>query len=326
VNNFPLLDNWEIILEQFTSVILSSGRSAVELSLLILLPIMILMLSLMRGFEAMGWLGRIVNLSTPILRPFGLNGLGVFAVAQVSFVSFAAPLATLAIMVRNGCSDRHIAATLAAVLVLAQGNVTFPMAAAGLNSGVTLLIAMLGGLTASAATWYLFGRGLSAEQSDNSASAPLAETDLSKNPLIIIRNAGKDAWDISMAALPMLVISLVVVNLLRLSGLVDELQTLASPLFEAIGYPAETLLLVFTKYIAGGTAMMGIAMEQLQNQALTVRDINLLAGTLCNSLDVAGVAIMMSAGKRMTKVVWPAILGACVGVLLRTFIHSYLYL
>ncbi|MCD8532199.1 MAG: hypothetical protein LRY66_12810, partial [Saccharospirillaceae bacterium] len=107
-------------MDQIATTILSSGRSAVELALFILLPIMIVMLSIMRWLEARGLLHRIVNAVSPLLRPFGLTGLGVFALIQVSMVSFAAPIATLAIMARNGSSPRHIAATLAMVLALAQ--------------------------------------------------------------------------------------------------------------------------------------------------------------------------------------------------------------
>ncbi|MGB1092883.1 MAG: nucleoside recognition domain-containing protein, partial [Oceanobacter sp.] len=131
----PTFANNQTDMDQISTVILSSGRSAVELALFILLPIMIVMLSLMRWMESVGWLTQVVRFATPALRPFGLNGLGVFAVTQVLFVSFAAPMATLAIMAKNGCSPRHIAATLAIILALAQGNVTFPMSAVGLDIG-----------------------------------------------------------------------------------------------------------------------------------------------------------------------------------------------
>lgn len=315
-------------MDQISHVILTSGRSAVELALFILLPIMIVMLSMMRWMESMGWLNLIVRFATPALRPFGLNGLGVFAATQVMFVSFAAPMATLAIMAKNGCSARHIAATLAMVLALSQGNVTFPMSAVGLDAGVTLLIALVGGLIASACTWYIFARHLPAsDEAPATESLPDEDTETSgKGLLTVIRTAGKDAWDIAMASLPMLVVSLVVVNLVRLTGVIDWLQVLSAPLMEGVGYPAETLLLVITKYVAGGTAMMGVAMEQLNAGAITPHDINLLSGLLNSPMDVAGVAILTSVGRKISSVAGPAILGAIVGILIRTLLHSFMYL
>ena len=96
-------------------IILKAGRSAVELSLFVLLPVMVVMLSLMRLLEARGALDWLVARISPLLRPFGLTGLGVFAALQINFVSFAAPMATLTMMEQRGTSDRHLAATLAMV-------------------------------------------------------------------------------------------------------------------------------------------------------------------------------------------------------------------
>ena len=82
-------------MEILVDVILKAGRSAVELSLFILLPVMVVMLSLMRLLEAKGVLDWLVTKLAPLLKPFGLTGLGVFASLQISFVSFAGPIATL---------------------------------------------------------------------------------------------------------------------------------------------------------------------------------------------------------------------------------------
>ena len=104
-------------MEIIVDVILKAGRSAVELSLFILLPVMVVMLSLMRLLEAKGVLDWLVAKLAPLLKPFGLTGLGVFAALQINFVSFAAPIATLTMMDQRGASGRHIAATLAMVTV-----------------------------------------------------------------------------------------------------------------------------------------------------------------------------------------------------------------
>ena len=68
-------------------VILRAGRSAVELSFFILLPVMIVMISLMRLLEARGVLDWVVARLTPALRPLGLTGLGGFAALSAPGVS-----------------------------------------------------------------------------------------------------------------------------------------------------------------------------------------------------------------------------------------------
>src|SRR5574340_459363 len=98
-------------MELLTDIILRAGRSAVELALFVLLPIMIVMLALMRLLEARGVLDKVVARLAPLLAPAGLTGLGVFAALQINFVSFAAPVATLAMMEqreigRASCRER----------------------------------------------------------------------------------------------------------------------------------------------------------------------------------------------------------------------------
>ena len=145
-------------MEILVDVILKAGRSAVELSLFILLPVMVVMLSLMRLLEAKGVLDWLVTKLAPLLKPFGLTGLGVFASLQISFVSFAGPIATLTMMDQRGASERHIAATLAMVMAMAQANVVFPMVAMGLNFGRVLSLSLLGGLVAASVRCARTGR------------------------------------------------------------------------------------------------------------------------------------------------------------------------
>ncbi|MFC3680146.1 nucleoside recognition domain-containing protein [Bacterioplanoides pacificum] len=310
-------------MDQIATLVLQSGRSAVELALFILLPIMIIMLSLMRWLEARGWLQRIVTLLTPVLRPFGLTGMGVFAMIQVLMVSFAAPIATLAMMARGGASDRHIAATFAMVLALAQANVVFPMAAVGLNIPATMLIALGGGLLAAAACYYGFGRQLNNEEQLGESLTD--DQNRGGDLLAVIRKAGQDAWDIAMGALPLLVVALVAVKLFTLSGAIQWLEQLTTPVLAGLGYPGETLLLGITKYVAGGTAMMGLAVEAFNAGQLSSQEINLLAGLLLFPLDVAGVAILIAAGKRVAAVVRPAIYGALIGISFRILMHWLMF-
>ncbi|MDK9724555.1 MAG: nucleoside recognition domain-containing protein [Sterolibacteriaceae bacterium MAG5] len=303
-------------------VILKAGRSAVELSLFVLLPVMVVMLSLMRLLEAKGALDWLVARLAPLLRPVGLTGLGVFAAVQINFVSFAAPVATLAMMEQRGTSSRHLAATLAMVMAMAQANAVFPLAALGLKFGPVLLFSLLGGLVAAAATYYVFGRGLDAAEQplDESLHHPVAED--AKGVLDTINRAGAEAFKIAIGAIPMLVLSLVVVTALRSGGAIDTLTQLLAPAMAALNLDTGLILPTLTKYLAGGTAMMGVMDEMLKQGTATTALLNQSAGFLIHPLDIPGVAVLISAGRRVAAVWRPAALGACVGILVRTLGHA----
>ena len=89
-------------------IVIASGKSSVDIALYTLLPVMVVMLCLMKVLEAMGVMAIIVKMLTPVLKPFGLTGMSTFAMVQMNLISFAAPLATLAIMLSRGVSDRHL--------------------------------------------------------------------------------------------------------------------------------------------------------------------------------------------------------------------------
>ena len=308
-------------MEILIDIILKAGRSAVELSLFVLLPVMVVMLSLMRLLEARGVLDWLVVKLAPALKPLGLTGLGVFAALQINFVSFAAPMATLTMMEQRGASDRHIAATLAMVFAMAQANAVFPMISMGLHLGTTLLYSLLGGLLAAAATYYIFGRHLSAEEAvlDETLPHPLAES--GKGILDVINRAGAEAFRIAVGAIPMLVLSLVVVTALRTSGTIDSLTRLLSPLLTAASIDSALILPTLTKYLGGGTAMMGVMDEMRRAGQVSVELLNASAGFLISPFDLPGVAVLISAGRRVAAVWKPAALGACVGIAGRTLGH-----
>lgn len=312
-------------MEILVDIILKAGRSAVELSLFVLLPVMVVMLALMRILEARGVVDRLVAWLAPLLRPFGLTGLGVFAALQINFVSFAAPLATLTMMEQRGASDRHLAATLAMVFAMTQANTSFPMVTMGLHLGPTLLFSLLGGLMAAAATYYLLGRHLSATE------APMDETlqhRVAKDPkgvLDVINHAGAEAFKIAVGAIPMLVLSLVVVTALRQFGAIDLLTRGLTPLLVLLGIDPALILPTLTKYLAGGTAMMGVMDEMLRNGQASAALLNASTGFLIHPFDVPGVAVLISAGPRVARVWKVAALGACVGIGARTLGHALLY-
>jgi spore maturation protein SpmB len=309
-------------MEILIDVILKAGRSAVELSLFILLPVMVVMLSLMRLLEAKGVLDWLVAKLAPALKPFGLTGLGVFAALQINFVSFAAPVATLTMMDQRGASDRHLAATLAMVMAMAQANVVFPMTAMGLQFASTLLFSLLGGLVAAAATYYGFGRRLSAEEKlvDETLHHPLAEN--AKGVLDVINRAGAEAFKIAVGAIPMLVLSLTVIMGLRAGGAIDALKQALSPLMGLLQLDTALILPTLTKFLAGGTAMMGVMDEMLRKGQISTLLLNQSAGFLISPLDIPGIAVLISASRRVAGVWRPAALGACAGILIRTLGHA----
>lgn len=311
-------------MEILTEIILKAGRSAVELALFVLLPIMVVMLSLMRMLEARGVIDWVIRRVSPLVRPAGLTGLGVFAALQISFVSFAAPIATLTMMDQRGASDRHLAATLAMVMAMAQANVVFPMVAMGLNFGLVLGLSLAGGLAAAAVTYHFFARNLSCDETgvDETLKHPVAED--AKGILDVINRAGAEAFKISVSAIPMLVLALVAVMALRTFGAIDGLKTLIAPALGLVGIDPSLVLPTLTKVIAGGTAMMGIMDEMVRSGTATAETINSSAGFLINPFDVAGVAVLISAGRRVANVWKPAALGAIVGIMLRSLGHSFL--
>ncbi|MCE1239491.1 MAG: nucleoside recognition domain-containing protein [Azonexaceae bacterium] len=302
-------------------IILKAGRSAVELSLFVLLPVMVVMLSLMRLLEARGALDRVVVWLAPLLKPFGLTGLGVFAALQINFVSFAAPLATLTMMEQRGASDRHLAATMAMVFAMSQANAAFPMLTMGLDFGTTLLFSLLGGLTAAAATYYLFGRRLSTAEAtlDETLQHPVAES--AKGVLDVINRAGAEAFKIAVGAIPMLVLSLVAVTALKQFGAIDLLSGVLTPVLRLANIDPLLILPSLTKYLAGGTAMMGVVDEMRRAGQMSAELLNASAGFLISPFDLPGVAVLISAGKRVAAVWKPAAFGACVGIALRTVGH-----
>ena len=304
-------------------IILKAGRSAVELSLFVLLPVRVVMLSLMRLLEARNALDWIVSRIAPLLKPFGLTGLGVFAALQINFVSFAALIATLAMMEQRGTSDRHIAATLAMVFAMTQANASLPMMTMGLDFGPTLLFSVIGGLAAAAATYYLFGRNLSATEAKLDETLHHRTAESAKGVLDVINHAGAEAFKIAVGAIPMLVLSLVAVTALKRFGAIDALTELLAPVLALVNVDPLLILPALTKYLAGGTAMMGVVDDMRRAGQMSAELLNASAGFLIHPFDIPGVAVLITAGKRVAAVWKPAALGACVGIGVRTLGHAF---
>ncbi|MGZ5817744.1 MAG: nucleoside recognition family protein, partial [Burkholderiaceae bacterium] len=118
-----------------------------------------------------------------------------------------------------------------------------------------------------------------------------------------------------------LILSLVAITLLRSLGAIDALTRGLAPIMNALHMDTAFILPVITKYLAGGTAMMGIMNDMIKHGTATAAMVNQSAGFLVHPLDVPGVAVLISAGKRVSAVWRPAIFGAITGIIFRAIAH-----
>jgi spore maturation protein SpmB len=312
-------------MEEFIKIVLQSGKTALELALYVLLPVLVIMMALMKVVEAKGLLALVARLIQPVLRFFGVPGAGVFAMLQLLLVSFAAPVATLSIMEKDCTARRGIAATLAMLFTMSQANAVFPLVAVGLNLGAIMATSVVGGLISAALTYYVFARSID----DDPVSADFHEQSPTKpvksSLLTIMIAGGQEAVQVILGAIPLLILAIFVVNLLKATGAISGLELLLAPLFSMVGVPAVAVLPIATKYLAGGTAMMGVTLNLMKEGAITIQELNRMAGFIINPCDLVGVAVLISAGARSTSVVRPAIAGAAVGIVVRGVLHLLLF-
>jgi len=309
-------------MEAIISVILQAGRTGIELALYVLLPIMVVMLALMKLLEARGVLAWVANALAPVLRIFGLPGLGIFAMVKLLLVSFSAPVATLALMDRNGTSARHIAATLAMVLTMSQANVVFPMLAVGLNLPVIMATSVVGGLFAASITYYLLARG---SETGAAVEVPVTVPGERRGTIEILSEGGQEGMKIALASLPILILALCFVNTLEASGAITLISAALAPLLTLLGLPEAAVLPIVTKFIAGGTAFMGVVLDLMNQGLISSADLNRMAGFVTNPLDLAGVAIMAAQGKRVGRLARAAVWGALAGMFLRGILHLLIF-
>lgn len=312
-------------MEELVKIMLSSGKSGLDLAFYVLLPVLVIMMAVMKVVEARGILALVARLLRPFLKFFGIPGAGAFAIVQMLLVSFAAPLATLAIMEKDGTSKRQIAATLAMVLTLSQANVVFPMVAVGLNLGVIMLTSVVGGLSAAALTYYLFARTVDDSCPAEAGVVPVAEAGRKTTTLNLMIVGGQEAVQVILGTIPMLILAIFLVNILKTTGGIALLEDLLTPLFRLIGFPVVAVLPLATKYLAGGTAMMGVTLNLLKEGVITVQELNRMAGFITNPCDLVGVAVLISAGNRCASVIRPAIAGVAAGVLIRGVMHLLIF-
>ncbi|HBZ3680004.1 TPA: nucleoside recognition family protein [Klebsiella pneumoniae] len=306
------------------SIIMAAGKSSVDVALYTLLPIMVIMLIIMKYLEVRGILDVIVRWVAPLLKPFGLTGMSAFALIQINFVSFAAPLATLSIMDKRGVSDRQMAATLAMVFAMGQGNVFYPLTPFGLHWLASIVISVVGGLCAAAVAWHVTGRRLSVAENPRAEALPNAEQN-SQGILAVINSAGSDAIRLALGAVPMLILSLTIVGLLQGAGAIDLLQQLLKPLLGWLHIPQSFVLPALVKCVAGGTAYFGVISELIQQGKVTVGQVNASAGLLIQTFDLPGIGIFLGISSRFVRLFRFVAPAAIVGILLRTVLHLTLF-
>ena len=315
----------DVALEEFIKIVLMSGKTALELALYVLLPVLVIMMALMKVVEARGVLALVARVIQPVLKYSGVPGAGVFAMLQLLLVSFAAPLATLAIMEKDNTARRRIAATLAMLFTMSQANAVFPLAAVGLDLGMIMATSVAGGLISAALTYYLFARSADGNDLSIVAAEEVTPKKGRGSLLGLMIGGGQEAVQVVLGAIPILILAIFLVNLLKVSGAIAGLETLLSPFFGSIGVPAVAVLPIATKYLAGGTAMMGVTLNLVKEGAITIQELNRMAGFIINPCDLVGVAVLISAGARSASVVRPAIAGAAVGIVIRGVLHLLIF-
>jgi len=295
------------------------------MALYILLPIMVVMLALMKLLEAKGLLSYIANKLAPISQVFGIPGLGVFAMIKLLFVSFAAPVASLLLMEKGQTSRRHIAATLAMVMAMSQANASFPLSAVGLNLGFALMSSIVGGLCAAAFTYYILCRHLALETDHEQRVEPLQADKKDQSIMQLLVEGGQEGVKIAINMIPMLILALLLVNILKASGAIDLFSTALAPALGFIGLPETAMLPIVTKFIAGGTAFTGVTIDLINQGLLSAQDLNRMAGFVLNPLDIAGVAVFATVGKRLGSVLRYSVYGALFGLCVRGILHLIVF-
>lgn len=313
-------------MQGFIDLLVKSGKTGIELALHILLPIMVLMMSFMRVFQEKGILKKVALFLSPIFAIFGLPGLGVFAIIQIYFVSFAAPISTLKLMENDpDVTNRKISATLAAVFTISQANAVFPLATIGLNIPITMVTSLIGALLASFLTYKIFSRKKDV-QTELNPEINIETKDKEKKTIMQTLTAGaEEGFQLVLKSVPLLILAIIFVNILKSTGVINFLSKTLSPAFTKVGLPGVAILPIITKYIAGGTAMMGVSMKLVSEGSLTALQLNKIAGFIINPLDPVGVAFYCTAGARVSYVVVPAIKGALIGILFRGILHLVIF-
>lgn len=296
-----------------------SGKLAIDLVLYLMLPITVVMGGLMKVFENKGVLVWLSIKISRITNSFGASGLSLVAAIKMLFVSSIAPFPSLAKLEILEPDPRKLAASIALVLTMTQGNASFPLIAYGINIWVLLASSIIGGVIASWITYYLLMRNVFIPDCQ---IEPLETSQPVKKSIIqSLSEGGAEGMKIAINMLPMLVITLFILTLLKDFQVISVISEWLAPVFAILGLPGAAVIPIITKYIAGGTAYLGVIIEQVEQGALSVKDLNIIAGLASNPVDLVGLALFSAIGPRIGRIFRYALVGACVGLLVRAVIH-----
>jgi len=128
-----------------------------------------------------------------------------------------------------------------------------------------------------------------------------------------------------LGMMPMLILAIFLVNVLKVTGAIELLSAFVGPALALIGLPEATVLPIVTKFIAGGTAFMGVTIELMNQGLITANELNRMAGFTTNPLDLVGVAVFAAAGKRVGQVIRFSVYGALFGMIIRGVLHLLIF-
>ncbi len=138
-------------------------------------------------------------------------------------------------------------------------------------------------------------------------------------------DGGEEGVTIVIKSIPMLMLALFLVKILSKLKVIQFIEKLLNPVLSKIGVSGAVVLPIVTKFLAGGTAMMSVCIEMINEKKMTILELNKIAGLIIHPLDFVGVAFMATAGKRVASVIGPAVLGAVVGILFRAVLHFIIF-
>jgi spore maturation protein SpmB len=99
----------------------------------------------------------------------------------------------------------------------------------------------------------------------------------SKNPLDLFVAGAKQGWNISIGSMmPNVVMAFVLIELLKITGLLDLISKYAAPVMALWGLPGDGLVVLCAAFMSMGGAA-GVAGSLLANSRLSPTDITILA-------------------------------------------------
>ncbi len=153
----------------------------------------------------------------------------------------------------------------------------------------------------------------------------IVKADHSDNAFNTVVKGGHEAVNIVLKSIPLLILAICLVNFLKHINAISMLETILSPALGIFGISGVSILPILTKFLAGGTAMMGVTFDMLKDGIMSVDEFNRIAGFIINPFDLVGIAVLMTVGAKTASIAKPAIMGAIIGITLRGVMHLIIF-